>query len=467
MIEKEKAQIQNEKLSLDFEKLSLNYSMMMAEKEESNNMNENIRKQLKDIQTLSEKRKTLLDEKVVELQEVIEKYNKKEIEMTEKLKEKEVEHQDTVNGMSIQNSDTVNELELKIQGLEEQIRDLSVWPDKYNTINGQLDESINEKTQLEQDLESKNNQFQDLEAQNAKMLHQFQIQQQKEINKMKKELEIQAQEYETQIELVNVQKCEFEEQVSKLRQEVRDSVEERKIHEKKGQSLVKDLKRQVQQERRRAEKLTEKMKECFETDSMLSETDREAGGLDADRTSISSWSLMSGERGSNQHLSAPSRGNSTPAHLSSSPLDQTEDRQKEFFQIVQENETLLARVAKLQETNWSLEEKLSMLEASGASMAEELVNKSKLINSYCMEEKKLNSTKSNAGQAAGENKMRSFVDKIDRFVHQPGPSGVQSKEVSNMQKMLEETLTKNMHLQQDLENMSLEVVRLSKLTNIK
>ena len=38
-------------------------------------------------------------------------------------------------------------------------------------------------------------------------------------------------------------------------------------------------------------------------------------------------------------------------------------------------------------------------------------------------------------------------------------------QVSNMQKMLEETLLKNLHLQQDLENMSLEIVRLSKLAS--
>ena len=36
------------------------------------------------------------------------------------------------------------------------------------------------------------------------------------------------------------------------------------------------------------------------------------------------------------------------------------------------------------------------------------------------------------------------------------------KEIQGMQNMLEETLTKNMHLQADLENLSQEVVRLSK-----
>lgn len=42
-----------------------------------------------------------------------------------------------------------------------------------------------------------------------------------------------------------------------------------------------------------------------------------------------------------------------------------------------------------------------------------------------------------------------------------------SFQLSSMQKMLEETLLKNLHLQQDVEAMSQEVVRLSKLASPK
>ena len=52
--------------------------------------------------------------------------------------------------------------------------------------------------------------------------------------------------------------------------------------------------------------------------------------------------------------------------------------------MTQENDTLLSRVAKLQEDKWMLEEKVTMLEQSGAQMAEEIVNKSKLILQHCM-----------------------------------------------------------------------------------
>ena len=53
--------------------------------------------------------------------------------------------------------------------------------------------------------------------------------------------------------------------------------------------------------------------------------------------------------------------------------------------LTQENEALLARISKLQQENWVMEEKLAMLEQSGGQMAEELVSKTKLIQQYCMD----------------------------------------------------------------------------------
>lgn len=50
-----------------------------------------------------------------------------------------------------------------------------------------------------------------------------------------------------------------------------------------------------------------------------------------------------------------------------------------------ENEALVSRLARLQEDKWRLEERVSMLEQSGAEMAEELVIKSKLIQTHVIE----------------------------------------------------------------------------------
>ena len=49
---------------------------------------------------------------------------------------------------------------------------------------------------------------------------------------------------------------------------------------------------------------------------------------------------------------------------------------------------------------------------------------------------------------------------VNLLVH---PDMETRKEMQRMQNMLEETLTKNMHLQNDVENLSQQVLKLSKL----
>jgi hypothetical protein len=53
---------------------------------------------------------------------------------------------------------------------------------------------------------------------------------------------------------------------------------------------------------------------------------------------------------------------------------------------------------------------------------------------------------------------------VNMLVH---PEADVKKEMPRMQNMLEETLTKNMHLQRDLEHLSQEVSRLSKLAVVR
>ena len=50
-----------------------------------------------------------------------------------------------------------------------------------------------------------------------------------------------------------------------------------------------------------------------------------------------------------------------------------------------ENEALVSRLARLQEEKWLVEERVVMLEQSGAEMAEELVTKTRLIQQHCMD----------------------------------------------------------------------------------
>lgn len=69
-----------------------------------------------------------------------------------------------------------------------------------------------------------------------------------------------------QLEISNAERNEFEEACKMLKDEVKDALEEKKIGEKKGSGLIKDLKRQLLAEKQRNEKLQEKMKEAAFTE---------------------------------------------------------------------------------------------------------------------------------------------------------------------------------------------------------
>ena len=59
--------------------------------------------------------------------------------------------------------------------------------------------------------------------------------------------------------------------------------------------------------------------------------------------------------------------------------------------------------------------------------------------------------------------MTKLKKRVDLLVNPEQVEAQQKEELQRMQRMLEETLTKNMHLQQSMEDLSQEVVRLSKL----
>ena len=72
------------------------------------------------------------------------------------------------------------------------------------------------------------------------------------------------------------------------------------------------------------------------------------------------------------------------------PIEQYTEEQgiresQSLYSLQLENEALVTRLASLQEDKWRLEERVVMLEQSGAEMAEELVIKSRLIQTHVIE----------------------------------------------------------------------------------
>ena len=300
-----------------------------------------------------------------------------------------------------------------------------------------------------------------------------------EMSILKQESELVARDLRTQLEISNAQRAEFEESIAHLDQEMRDRQEDLRIGEKKNSGLIKDLKRQLKQEKQISEKLQEKIKVYGFSGEANSEPKSE---IEADRSSISSWSMMSGNNDAHSRstpIPVPSnatsssaaspatasggieplpRDGSPRAQGSSSPAPTTATMMSSDDQVL-----LLDKINSLQEGRLTLEEKVHMLEHSAAAMADELLKKSAIIQYYCMEERHKKTAVGSKGNNVSvpstptSDKVKKIVD---LFVH---PDSETRREVQRMQNMLEEALTKNMHLTEDLESMSQEVVRLSKL----
>lgn len=311
-------------------------------------------------------------------------------------------------------------------------------------------ERINALEAKEADLESALNQSQ-LKGQqdltNAKETFED------ELKIIKAEHEINLRDLNMQLEIANATRNEFEELVETLRQEIKDAAEDRKIGEKKNQALIKDLKKQLLAEKGRSEKLSEKMQELHfqDTPTSFSEVSK-AGDLETDRTSNSSWSIYSGQNDNSisndvsPSPEGPPTGSSANQHSNA------------------DYGALLLKISHLQEDKESLTQKVQMLEHSSAAMADDILRKSDLILHYCMEGKADPPAPVNKKESVSAQERIKNVRKVMDLMVNPDKVEAQQKEdLHRMQRMLEETLTKNMHLQQDLERLSQEVVRLSKI----
>lgn len=408
-------QFENDLKQMNIEKKSAEYAVAEASK-------------------LAEKRKVLLDEMAVHLQETSD-------QLTEEIVKQKEQY-------LLQISDLRKELELE-KGKSAQ---LDYYKSLVKDLETKLEVIENKKCSLEQRLTQMEENLESTKSHYQVSLNKSIQEHNEKLSKLSNEMEAALKDLSNQLDVTTAQKSELEEEVAKLKQESKDVIEERKIQEKKGLSMVKELKRQLQVERRRAEKLQERLQEllnespegrCDDILQSVELSDKQKG----DTSSISSWSLMSGGNldSSKESTGAAEMPNNTverntPVHLE------------------QETSNLLERVAVLQEEKWTLEEKINHLEMSNAAMAEDLMKKTSIIQYYCME-----------GRGGEPNSHMISHDKLTvrrvmDFIKDKGDENLRERN-RRMQRMLEETLTKNMHLQKDLEFLSNEVSRLNKIND--
>lgn len=377
---------------------------------------------LQEISKVAEKRKCLLDDLAIKYQKECDSHRELVQQMTQD-HEAEINKLEDMLSQERENSMEVEKLRATLEEIQGQ---LVSTEETKGWLERRLDEAEVNLNTSKQEFEQTLTKVKELShKEKDDMLSQFQ----KEIEEYKQKESKQQNEIR-----------QLNENIEKLQQEIKDGIDEKKIHEKKGLTMLKDLKRQLHAERKRAEKLQERLQEVLSDPKSRHGVDELFKPVDAsdraESSSVSSWSAGASGIGTKDSPQSPNRAGSPPSDFES------------------EHDDLLNRLAASQQQKWTLEEKVQHLEESNAAMCEDLLQKTAIIEYYVMDGRSdhLPAHKSNDDKLS----LKKVLDLVNR-------GDVNMKEMNRkLQRMLEETLTKNMHLQKDLETLSQEVVRLSK-----
>ena len=361
-----------------------------------------------------------------------------------------------------------------------------------------FDELQRDNEQLRKQIISQQNEFVLLKSK----LQQNQISSEDLLNKLKFD-------YESHIKQVEKEKDNAQQQISLLQTKLSESVNERKISEKKGFKIIKELKKQLNSEKSRANKLQnilnseldsngEKYKNSFDTTLVQYSDTLEV----SDKCSSSgSWSYMNDpslSATSNNKRQESVHSEFSDIEIFESPKTSNANLDVEIIEcaanctkkksqmpsmsslnsvnLEQENVQLLARISVLQQEKWRLEEQVNQLEHETHKLVNELVEKNQLIRHYCIEgragvpqspstpEKVLNQRADFSSYKSAKT-LNNSVLKVVTFLKEKseivgnGDSFKQMLDVNRkLQRMVEEILTKNMHLQSNLEEMSNELM---------
>ncbi|XP_068213036.1 GRIP1-associated protein 1-like isoform X2 [Palaemon carinicauda] len=364
-------------------------------------------------------------------------------EMKQHMEEERQSHKMELEKMFNKHKEELSITANENQQLKDKLQDMS---GKSKDLEDKVEACNLEKTNLEERIKKLSEELEGEKKLTEEAANRVTAEKIQEMEEMKQKFDDEQKDLLTQLEISNIQRQELEESVEALKRKVSDGEEEQRIHERKGLTLLKDLKKQLAVERKRADRLQEKLSQLLTDPAQLTAitTMSEAGD---DVSSVSSWSMVSGEP-----RDSSTRENSIIVSPQGSPPPGI---------VTEETASLVNRVTDLQQQKWQLEERITHLESSSAAMAEDILKKSAIIQHYCMDRGSGSSTPTSPVPPALGEKLN--VRRMLELIR--GGGGEESvKEINRrLQGLLEETLSKNIQLHQDVENLSQQVHQLSKL----
>ncbi|KAM9429250.1 GRIP1-associated protein 1-like isoform 11-T17 [Salvelinus alpinus] len=420
-----------------------------------------VQQELEEAKKTADKRKAMLDELAIDI--ITEKSRHKE-----ELSDVRLQHEKEVLGVRARYEKELRGLHEDKNRTEEEIRSQLRDEKARNKELEGLQQSVEELQAQVQSMEGTKGWFERRLKEAEESMEESRLEHHEQMEKLQKEHSIQLEGKASDIDGVKLHLTEVEkerdvhnETIGKLKQEVKDTVDGQRILEKKGSSALKDLKRQLQLERKRADKLQERLQEILTNTktrtgleelvlSEISSPNRTQQRGDSSSVSSFSYGEIMKEGASAQSTNKSASG----SPQSQRPADLSDDEVGELF----------LRLAEVQQEKWMLEEKVKHLEVSCSSMADDICKKSAIIETYVMDSRIAHgahgavAVANHGGQVGGHGHG---LGSVLRDLVKPGDENLREMN-KKLQNMLEEQLTKNMHLQKDLEVLSQEIVRLSK-----
>ncbi|KAM4799381.1 GRIP1-associated protein 1 isoform X5 [Urocitellus parryii] len=371
-------------------------SRLLEQLQEIGQEKEQLIQELQEARKSAEKRKAMLDELAMEtLQE--KSQHKEELGAVRLRHEKEVlgvraRYERELRELHEDKKRQEEELRGQIREEKARTRELENLQQTVEELQAQVHSMDGAKGWFERRLKEAEESLQQQQQEQEEALKQCQEQHTAELKGKEEEL----QGLRDQLQQAQEERDGHLKTISNLKQEVKDTVDGQRILEKKGSAALKDLKRQLHLERKRADKLQERLQDILTNSKsrsgeapgqeekatvqgleelVLSEMNSPSRTQTGDSSSISSFSYREILR-EKESSAVPARSlSSSPQAQPPRPAELSDEEVAELFQ----------RLAETQQEKWMLEEKVKHLEVSSASMAEDLCRKSAIIETYVMD----------------------------------------------------------------------------------